>query len=77
MKYRSAMTVTDFIKAFGGPGPLSRFCGVGLSAVSNWKKTGQLPARLHYKLAREAERRGIEGVATLFENPERGQGRAA
>jgi len=71
------MTVTDFIKAFGGPGPLSRFCGVGLSAVSNWKKAGQLPARLHYKLAREAERRGIEGVAALFENSERSAGRAA
>ena len=70
------MTVTEFIKAFGGPGPLARFCGVGLSAVSNWKKAGQLPARLHYKLAREAERRGIEGATPLFEATERA-GRAA
>lgn len=60
------MTVAEFIKAFGGPSQLGGFCGVGVSAVSNWKKADRLPAYLHYKLSQEAQRRKIAGAETLF-----------
>lgn len=59
------MTIAEFIEAFGAA-ELRRFCNVGASALSNWKKAGKLPAYLHYDLAVESERRKIRGARALF-----------
>lgn len=37
-------TVDDVVKKLGGPTAVASLTGVGLSAVSNWKSRGRIPA---------------------------------
>ncbi len=53
------MNVSQIIAAFGGTSAMARIFNVGPSAVSNWKRDGRFPARLHYRIVKAAEERGI------------------
>ena len=60
-------TVSDVIDSLGGTTKAAAILGVGPSAVSNWKATGEFPARLHFVIFRECERRGIKIDLRRFE----------
>lgn len=60
-------TVSDVIAAFGGTAKTAKIFRVGPSAVSNWKASQRFPARLHWRIAREAERRGVKIDVSLFD----------
>ncbi len=53
-------TATDIIDALGGNGFVADLCGVGNSAVSNWRKTG-FPdkASVVVRIARECRVKGV------------------
>ncbi len=53
------MNVSQIVAAFGGTTAMARIFNVGPSAVSNWKRDGRFPARLHYRIVRAAAERGI------------------
>lgn len=60
-------SASAIIDAFGGTGAMAEAFGVGASAVSNWRKDGRIPARLHLRILTEAERRGVAvSVADLI-----------
>ncbi len=61
----NVQTVDDLIKALGGTGTVAAFCGVKPSAVSNWKQRGFPPSQ-HYRISKEAERRGLSVDESLF-----------
>ena len=62
-------TVGTLIDKLGGTGQTAEIFGVLPSAVSNWRRLNRFPARLHYRIAKEAEARDIALSATLFESP--------
>lgn len=72
----ASMTVSDVIDALGGNTPVAALFGVGTSAVSNWRAQGEFPQRIHYRLARECERRGVALDPALLEVSSREKGRA-
>ena len=61
------MKVNEVVRAFGGTTAMARFFEVTPGAVSNWKRAGKFPARLHYRLDREAAERGITLPPDIFE----------
>ena len=63
---RIGHTSLSLVPWAGGPATAKLF-GVRPSAVSNWKRSGQLPERLHYRIDQEAARRGIPVDERLFE----------
>ncbi len=48
------------IDAFGGTSATANVFGVSASAVSNWRKDGRIPARLHLRVLSEAARREVD-----------------
>lgn len=60
------MTVTELTDKFGGTGETAKIFGVKSSAVSNWRTWNRFPPRLHLRVLREAEGRGIELPADFF-----------
>ncbi len=52
-------TTSDVIDALGGNRIVAQIFGVRSSAVSNWRASDRFPARLHYRLAKECEVRGV------------------
>ena len=60
------MTIGDVIDALGGNGEVAALFGVGPSAVSNWRALNRFPARLHYRIAKACEARGIGLDERLF-----------
>ena len=60
-------TVSDAVDAFGGTTVTSKIFGVLPSAVSNWRTDGRFPDRLHYRISKEAEQRGLKFDKALFE----------
>lgn len=61
------MKVNEVVRAFGGTTAMAKFFEVTPSAVSNWKRAGKFPDRLHYRLDRAAAERGIVLPADIFE----------
>jgi hypothetical protein len=59
-------TVADLIHALGGTTATARLCGVRPSAVSNWKKAGQLPARLFLPVMELCQARSLAVNRALF-----------
>ena len=59
-------TIDELIEALGGTSAVSRWLGVGASAVSNWRTRNELPGGWHLRLYLEAMRRGIEVEPGLF-----------
>lgn len=72
-----AMNVSQVIDLLGGNKPVAELFGVGTSAVSNWRKFNRFPERLHYRLARETERRGINVDPSIFRPTSRASASAA
>ena len=62
--------VSELIDALGGTTAVAKIFGVLPSAVSNWRAASYFPARLHYRISREAATRGIELDEKLFTEPE-------
>ncbi|MBB4268185.1 carph-isopro domain-containing protein [Roseospira visakhapatnamensis] len=60
MSKLSVRSVNAVIDGFGGTNAMAEVCGVRASAVSNWRRTGRFPARLHLLLLSEAAQRGID-----------------
>lgn len=61
------MSIDKVISELGGTSATARIFGVLPSAVSNWKAAGRFPQRLHYRLSREAEARGMKLDESVFE----------
>lgn len=51
--------VPGFIDALGGTAKTAKLFGVSMAAVSNWRKSRELPARLHLRAVRVANEHGI------------------
>jgi len=60
------MTVNELIDAFGGTTATAMIFKVLPSAVSNWRHDGKFPERLHLRILREAEKRGIPVDDSIF-----------
>ncbi len=61
------MTVNEIIDALGGTTATAHIFSVLPSAVSNWRKFNAFPARLHYRLSKEAKERGLIIDDAVFE----------
>jgi hypothetical protein len=59
-KKPAPLTVRDVVKAFGGHTPTSELFGVTVPAVSNWISDNRFPDRLHLRVLRECEAKGIK-----------------
>lgn len=53
------MTVSEIIARLGGTAEMMRLFGVGASAVSNWRSANRFPDRLHLRVLRLCEERGV------------------
>ena len=62
------MTVNDVVEQFGGTAKMAEIFGVLPSAVSNWKAANRIPPRLHYRLSRLVQERGIVIDESIFED---------
>lgn len=60
MEQQATPTVRDIVKEFGGHSATAEMFGVTVPAVSNWIAAGAFPARLHLRVLRECEARGIK-----------------
>lgn len=54
------LTVRDVVKALGGHQVVADLFEVSVPAVSNWIAAEAFPARLHLRVLRECEGRGIK-----------------
>lgn len=52
-------TIPEIVAAFGGTLKLASWCGIVKSNVSDWIADDQIPTGWHYRLDREARRRGF------------------
>ena len=52
-------SVDALVTAFGGTKAMADWADVGMSAVSNWIASGNIPRGYHLRLYLEAQRRGI------------------
>jgi len=59
-KPEAPLTVRDVVKALGGHTPTSELFGVSVPAVSNWISDNRFPDRLHLRVLRECEAKGIQ-----------------
>lgn len=62
--------VAQVVDALGGNAAVAELTGVGPSAVSNWKSWDRFPPRVHHRLFRECERRGLQVNPRLFDDAE-------
>lgn len=62
----SPKTPTEVIDALGGTRAVSELLGVGLSVVSNWKKTETLPSKTYLILSQELAEKNIDVDPRLF-----------
>lgn len=60
------MPIDDVIDALGGNKEVAALFGVGSSAVSNWRSAGRFPERLHLRVYRICQERGIEYDPALY-----------
>ena len=67
------MNISHIVDAFGGTCAMAMAFGVGPSAVSNWKRIGRFPARLHYRIAKVAKARGIDVPEEFFDQATNGE----
>jgi len=56
----SGMEVKDVIDALGGTAAAARLFDVGPSAVSNWKRENAFPERIHFRLFKLCQERGVK-----------------
>lgn len=63
-------TASDVIDALGGTQAVADLLAVGASAISNYRRQG-FPARVHFKLARICQQRGLDVAEAVFGGPVR------
>jgi hypothetical protein len=51
-------TVEEIIAAWGGTKLMAKWCGTGMPNISKWIAQGYIANGWHYRLDREAKRRG-------------------
>jgi hypothetical protein len=59
-------TVDEIIDAVGGTAAAAGICGVGLSAVSNWRSRGRIPSEKFMIFADALKRLGKKASPSLF-----------
>jgi hypothetical protein len=67
-----AMTISETIKALGGPGHIASELGVTPNAVHKMRERGRFPAIHYFAMARMAGVAGFVIDVALFERPHRG-----
>lgn len=76
----NVLSDSEVIDLLGGTGSVAALCGVGPSAVSNWREDG-IPAARRYQIASELMRREKEVPADFYERsvppPRKANGAAA
>lgn len=70
LEYDGDMTVKQVIDKLGGNREVAELLGVTPPAVSNWKAFGRFPERLHFRLYKICQDRGIELPESLFSRRE-------
>lgn len=63
------INVAAVVDAFGGTKECADWCGVGMSAVSNWISWGYIPAGWHFRMDKYLEGRGYDLDPQLFGKP--------
>jgi DNA-binding transcriptional regulator YdaS (Cro superfamily) len=59
-------SIDEVLDALGGPARVAQLCGVGPSAVSNWKARGRIPAEKFMIFLAELEVLGKKVEPRLF-----------
>jgi len=59
-------TVDDMVNALGGTAKVAALGGVGLSAVSNWRSRGRVPAELFLVFSEALKSLGKSADPALF-----------
>lgn len=70
-------TLDDLVALFGGNAGTGDIAGVGVSAVSNWRKVGRIPPHLYVLFKRACEERGQTISDVIFEQMTRDSRREA
>jgi hypothetical protein len=60
-------TVDELVNVLGGNAATAAIAGVGLSAVSNWRKLGRVPPSLFLLMQSATRERGAELAEDLFQ----------
>lgn len=60
--------VRAVIKALGGTAKFAQRYEIGATAVSNYRREGRFPPRLHFRIFRDCQAEGIEIDPALFED---------
>ncbi len=60
-------TVRDLIEELGGTAAVETICGVGKTAVSNWRVADALSREAALVLYRECQARGLKVDSALFD----------
>ena len=63
---RPINTVRAIVDAWDGTKALADWCGIGMPNVSDWLADNRIPPGWHYRLDREARRRGYLIHPKLF-----------
>jgi len=67
-KLEKLTTISDVVRAFGGPSGMAGWAGIGAPAVCNWIEREQIPPGWHFRLDREARQRGFEIDPSVFDD---------
>ena len=67
-KLEKLMTISDVVRAFGGPSGMAEWAGIGAPAVCNWVEREHIPPGWHFRLDREARQRGFEIDHSVFDD---------
>lgn len=59
-------SVEEVVQAFGRTKALADWCGIGMSNISDWLADQCIPRGWHYRMDREAKRRGYLINPKLF-----------
>jgi hypothetical protein len=70
-------TVDELVDVLGGNAATAAVAGVGISAVSNWRKLGRVPPALFLCMQAAARERGAELAEDLFQKVPREMRQAA
>jgi len=66
-KLEKLTTVSDVVRAFGGPSGMADWAGIGAPAVCNWVERGFIPPGWHWRLDRDAREKGYEIDQGVFD----------
>jgi hypothetical protein len=70
-------TVDELVDVLGGNAATAAVAGVGISAVSNWRKLGYVPPYLYLCMQKATQERGAELGGDLFQKVPREMRQAA